>query len=310
MDAPYFGGFSPGGVQFAVDGDFTVLAPCAPPIVSYPMKGDSVFSNLDTLTLDFTQNPPQYINIPLGTFPNIQPWSSNQRVIVIEQEFMVAMEYWTPPPLNTPYFDGWSIGWTGQLTNGQPTEDLSAAILVEIGELEDMGQGIVKVKLRFATVPPVRNEVEQFSYVYPGLANWPYIKRFYYKNVNSRVQYDYFVFDDFDILGTPLFPGGNRLDGSTGLYPSGLIQLAQGYYAPVANAVSQACFLNSDGALSDPPSDMSSPGSTPTNQQWFDWLLGNTTSNGLSPEIVAEGSTLRRWMGNIFERRTRYVLVN
>lgn len=301
MSAPYTGGFSPGSEQFAVDGDFTQFEPCSPPKISYPMRGDSVFSDLDILYLDYSQNPPQYIRVPLGTFPNLQPWSSNQRTIVIEQDFMVAMEAYYPLPLNTPYDNFWSIGWTGQLSNGQPTESLSEAILVEIGDLEDMGQGIIKVKLRFATLPPTRNEIEQFCYNFVGLSNG---RQNFNANVNSRLQYDYFVFDDFDILDSLLFPLGARLNSTTGLYPIDLILQPQKYYAPVADAVANAIFLPSDAALSDSPNGGVTPGSLPTSSDYVGWYKADP------PELIAEGSTMRRWLGNIFERRTRFVILS
>jgi hypothetical protein len=309
-DAPLTGGFSPGGNQFAVDGDFSQFDPCWPPKISFPMKGDSVFSKNDILILGASD----YAPIAVGTFPNLQPWSSNQRAMMIEQDFMVALEYYQPMPLNTPYNDAWGIGWQGQLTNGQPTEDLSDCVLVEIGETEDMGQGIVKVKLRFANVPPTRNEMESFTYTFPGLDNG---RNSFTQTVQSRLQYDYFVFDDFDILSTPLFPEGTRLSGSTGLYPPNLILPAQRYYTAAVFAISFNNFLDISQAELTNVDEEGNPGTIPSADDWIGWITNTQdgdskppkTSNGLPPEIIAESSTMRRWFGNIWERRTRFVLL-
>jgi hypothetical protein len=296
MSAPYTGGFSPGSRQFAVDGNFYSCDPCSPPKITFPMKGDSVFSNADVIYL----SGGLYTAIPFGLYPNIQPWSANQRTFVIEQDFMVAMEAYQPLPLNTPYDWNWSIGWQSRLTNGNFIPELFYAVMVEEDPTEDMGQGIIKVRRRFATCPPTRNEVEQFTYTFPGLENG---RITFTKTVQSRIQYDYFVFDDFGIYPYgAAFPAGNVLNASTGLYPANLILTEQRYYAPVAGAVTQNYFLPQDSIVL-------STDSVPSINNWYSWMAGSLTSNGVIPEIIAEPSTMRRWMGNIWERRTRYVQV-
>lgn len=309
MQTDYTPGFHPGQMQFANDGDFTSFDPCGPPKISFPFKGDSVFSKNDVLFLAISPSTglpigTDYEPIPFGTFPNIQPWSNNQLAAVLEQEFMLAMIEYVPVPLNSPYRAGvWDIGWPGTLNNGQPIASLGDFILVESGDTEDMGSGLIKVKLRYATVPPTRNEVESFTYTFPALSNG---RQSATRTVQSRVQYDYYVFDDFDILATPLFPNGNRLDATTGLYPPGLILQAQNYYSPVINAIDQNIYLPQDAALSD--GDGTNPASVPSSNDWINWIGGINTSNTLPPELIAESSCMRRWMGNIWERRTRFVL--
>lgn len=309
MSAPYTGGFDPSGPQFAVDGDFYSCDPCGPPKISYPFKGDSIFSNRDIVI--FNESEQYYATVPLGQFPNLQPWSANQRAFIIEQDFMVAMEAYLPLPMNNPYHNYWAIGWLGQLTNGYPLPDLSQAIFVEEDPLEDMGQGIVKVRRRFATIPQTRNEVEQFTYVFPGLIN---SRKAFDWTVPSRIQYDYYVFDDYGILNLPVWPAGPVLNASTGIYPTAyaaqvpFILEQQFYYAPVVGAVDAAFFLENPVTLTDDISD-DVPATIPSATDWNNWLIGDDTSNDLPPEIVAEFSTLRRWMGNIWERRTRFIQV-
>jgi len=158
MNAPWTGGFAPWEYLFAVDGDFTRCDPCSPPRISYPMKGDSAFSDNDIITMLGEYGHQQYYLVPLGAFPNIQPWSNNQRAIIIEQDFVVAMESYRPMPLNTPYNINWAIGWQGALTNGQLTVRLQDCYLVEEGETEDYGIGLIKIRRRWASLPPTRNE--------------------------------------------------------------------------------------------------------------------------------------------------------
>lgn len=313
LNAPYTGGLSPGAPLFAVDGDFTQLDPSGAPEISYFLKGDSVFSEIDTVTLDMTQNPPEYKTVPLGTYPNIQPFSFNQRSFMIKQEFMVAQAAWTPPPLNTPYDNSWSLGWTGILTNGQPTGDLSTAVLVQIGELLDAGGGISKVVLYFASVPPTRNEFEQFTYNYPGFGpdqNSGIVGRTaFLKTVYSRIQYDFFIVDDFGILSTDLWPVGNRLDSTIPINQPNLILDALTVFSNNAGAVAAHSVLSGDSFNLADPDSMGNPGTTPRLLDWDNWLEGISTSNGFPPEIIAESSTWTRLMGNIFERRTRFVPV-
>jgi|SRR6185437_4107655 len=304
MNAPYTGGFAPGNLQFAVDGDFYSCDPCGPPKITFPMKGDSAFSNADAIFL----SGGNYIPFPLGSYPNLQPWSATQQTFIIEQEFMVAMEAYQPLPLNSPYQWQWAIGWQSQLTNGRSIPELFYAVLVEEGPTEDAGQGIIKLTRRFAIVPFTRNEIEQFTYTYPGIANGRLMRSI---TVQSRLQYDYFIFDDAGIYPySAPFPSGSVLNTSTGLYPVGLILQPQYYYAPVADAVAQNYFLPPDTVIiSDADVDAGTPASIPSASDWLNWISGAGTSNGLVPEIVAEASTMRRWMGNIWERRTRFVQV-
>ena len=121
--------------------------------------------------------------------------------------------------------------------------------------------------------------------------------------VPSRLQFDYFVFDDLGILGSPLFPAGNRLDSTTGIHPKGLIIPQQKYYANAAAVGNNLMQPNQPLTDASGPTDATVPGFT----EYVNWSLGTGTSHGLPAEIVAESSTIRRWMGNIFERRTRFV---
>ena len=304
----YNGGSNPGGALFFVDGDFSQCDPCGLPEFSYPMVGDSVLSVRDTVIYN-AYGDFKYSTVPLGTYPNIQPWSANQVAAILEQEFMVAQSSYVPMNLNTPYHPTWAIGWEGFT---QPVylnmPPLNAFYLVKEGDLCDMGGGICKIRRTWSTIPAARNELEQFVYNFIGYADEQSgaSRQSVPLNVLSRVQYDYFIFDDLDILSyISLFPNGPRLDSSTGLSPKGFILPAQYYFSGETNAYAQNLYTNAidDGDGTDPTT-----ATLPNFTDYTNFVSGGYSSNGLPAEIIAEASTITRWRGNIFERRTRFVI--
>ncbi len=300
--APVSGGFAIGGDRFFVDGDFTKADPAGLPEVSFPMMGDSILTYNDLLI--FVPSIPAFQLFTLGNGFNVHPWSPNQQVIVIEQEFMVAQESYEPMHLNTPYNTDWALGWIGYFPTGYPAAALGNAVLVKEGELVDMGAGISRIKRKWATIPPTRCEIEQYAATFPGLDSTGGITRqSFTQNVASRLQYDYFIVDFLDILSTPTVgAGGNRIDSSTHNFPSGLVIPAQQYFDSTTVVTSGGIYV---GNLVIDLND-STP-TLPTATQYIAYATGTGTSNGLPAEIVAEASTLTRWMGNIWERRTRFV---
>lgn len=308
MNAPYTGGSSPNGQLFMVDGDFTSCDPCGLPVISYPLKGDSIFSNRDVYY--FNRSEGKFFLEQLGHYPNIQPWSANQLAVVLEQEFMVAQSAYFPMRLNTRYYPGWAIGWEGQFSDGSNTVNLNELFLVTEGELIDMGGGISKLKRTWASLPPTRNEVEQFTYTFTGYSDEQ-------TNTNrdpislvvqSRVQYDYFIFDDFGITGLDTFPNGPVLNADTGISPASLILPEQYYFNSSDSDDVSNNYLISPPSVDDGPIDDPSLATYPDFTDYTGLVSGIDTSNGLAAEIIAEGSTMTRFMGNIWERRTRFVI--
>ena len=312
MSAPYTGGFDPGSQLFAVDGDFTKCDPCGMPAISYPMKGDSILALNDLIV--FNESDSSYFLAPLGTYPNIHQWSPNQSVILIEQEFMVAQNAFVPMPLNTPYDVSWSLGFQNQFDSGYPSASIGQTYLVDEGELQDVGGGISKIKRKWASLPPTRSEIEQFSFQFPGIEIQSGQTRLpITQNVMSRIQYDYFIFDDLDVLDLPLFgtdESARRLNSQTGLYPNGLVIPAIQFFQ-----IADGIFIGNGfytGQIATQLQDESSPGAgdatIPSATEYLNFASGSSTSNGQPAEMVAESSTFTRWMGNIWERRTRFVI--
>lgn len=298
MSAPLSGGFSPGDFErFAVDGDFTFAWPCGAPRVTRQFAGDSIFSYRDIVYgfLD-AGNPAgiSYQRVSFGVYPNLQIWAANQSGIILEQEFMVSQAHYIPPYLNTPYNPAWSVGWSNPFAN------LLDIYLVREGPLEDMGGGISRFTRAYASLPRTRNVLEQFAYHFIGFGDdsgsGSQRQRGTF-SVPSRLQYDYFIFDDLDILGLPVFPLGPRLNVSTGALPDGIILQEQRYLF--------GSYFNNVDALFD---DTGSGATTPTFSEYLGY--GNPSGpNGGAAELIAEASVMRQWMGNIYERVTRFVKV-
>lgn len=293
-NAPYSGGFSPGAQLFAVDGDFTVAAPCGLPHISNPFQGDT-FPSLTSIVL--LNSSGVYQEVPLGSGYNIQPFSANQTAIILEQEFMVAEAYHVPLPLNTPYDPAFAIGWQNTYV------DLASCFLVEEGPLHDMGGGLVKFRRRYANLPPTRNVMESYVFTFPSLQNVTNTRVAYQAIVPSRVQYDFYVYDYLDLLSLPLFTaGGHRLNAATGLQPPGLL-LDQIKYYQDADALANHSPQPEISALTTDTIPVYDPIPTGADSDYNTWITNKW-------EMVAEASSFGPgpWLGNIYCRKTRFVV--
>lgn len=289
MSAPLTGGQHVGADRYYVDGDFSVVTAVSPPMVSNAFKGDSAASIRDIVLLNSSN---VYVNVSLGSGYNIQPFRANQTAIVFEQEFVVAEQYFQPLPLNTAYYMPWSIGWDNTYVN------LAACFLCEEGPLEPIGGGLVRFRRTYANLPPNRNRFESFSYVFPSLnyGDATTVRLAKPFTVNSRIQHDYFLVDQLDLqTGIPLFTSGHRLNLTTGMQPTGLILPEMRYFKGSANAVENNALIDPDQSLTD-----TAPATVPSYTQYATWKF--------IAEIVAESSVLQQWLGNIYERRTRFVI--
>lgn len=297
-NAPYYGGSSPGANLFAVDGDFTQCDPCGPPIISYPFSGDSM-PDVGSQIMILNPTTKVFDHIALGTYPNVGTFQANQTSIIIDQEFMVAQAYYQPMRLNTPYNPAWSLGWTAVYRN------LSDCFLVSEGTLEDVGGGISKIRRRFASLPRTRNEVESYAMTFPAYSiDSATTREAFTEIVPSRILIDYFVYDDLNLLSIPLFNNntGRRLNGDTGLFPSGLIIPSQKYYEVQSissiNPVDRNGYISNGAPLID--NTDATLATNPQASEYAGWIDAGY-------EICAESSTFTNWMGNIYQRKTRFV---
>jgi len=292
MDAPLSGGFYPGGRRFAVDGDFHIAWPSAAPEVYCPFEGDSQPSFYPIILLNRSIGTPDFVSVPIGSGFNKQPFNANQSAIVIEQEFMVAQEAEYQLPLNTPYNPLWATGW------GNSYQNLENCFLVEEGPTVPVGGGIARFKRKFASLPENRNDYESYSAVFPALSigGASTNARFgFTRIVNSRIFREFFVFDNLNLLASiPLYPEGHRINTTNPDTKPVLWEQFSGFAADAA-AISNYQLLDPDAALADGP-----PATHPSYSIYKTWQG--------TAEIVAESSCFDRWLGNIYVRKTRFVV--
>jgi hypothetical protein len=209
-----------------------------------------------------------------GAYRQSFPIAGDVTAKVIEQDFQIAYGSFSALALNTAH------------------ATVTTAYLVEETPLSDLGGGIVQWTRRYATKPATRSEYETFSYRFPGYlgtGNPPYNQ--YYGadpvgrdpqvlTVPSRIEYVYArIFSS----------GGDYTTVAAFFAASG--QAAQ-VYSVSSNAEARVDYLF-DG----------SPTSTPTLTAYKALVTAGT-------EIVAEDSKLTRYMGNIYEISTRYVVAH
>lgn len=297
IDASPFGGYQPGGRIFAVDGDYTIQLSFGPPVIYNPIPGDSVPSPFPIVLLDRTLIPPDYVVLPVGTGFNVQNFAASQVALIIEQEFDVLEAYYVPWPLNTPYNPAWGLGWQNTYTN------LDQCFLVEEGPLDPQPGGIIRVKRKFASLPPNRNEFESINATFPPIAYSDTENRAGFSDiVNSRLFFEYFVFDNLNLLpGIPLFPGGHRINTDVLGADSRFLEFEQ---FKVFQGIPSKLLAIDRNAVILPGEFLRDAGTavatTPDWTTYADWQR--------AVEFVVEASSFNRWLGNIHVRKTRFVL--
>lgn len=151
---------------------------------------------------------------------------------------------------------------------------IATAFLVGESDLQNVGAGLVEWTRRYATVPATRSEYESFLYTYPEIVNatgGDGARGPLAIKVNSRVEYSYYH------VGSVAHPTIDDIPLISAFQP-----LFSYWGAPIAVE-----FLS---LVTDPTSD--------------DYLEMVDDEE----EIAVEDSDLHPWMGNIYERVTRYVL--
>lgn len=197
---------------------------------------------------------------------------------VLRQDFMQLRKNFSPLALNTAH------------PSSGATPDFSAWKLVEEGERQDMGCGVVRWTRTYAKKPSSHTEFETYGYNYIGFYGAFGInttsatgrQRFSFV-ARSKVVYDYYL-----IAAT----GGDY----TAVTDIPIIDAT--LYLVQAGSVLYTDYL----ADSPPFATATSPDRT-TYEGWMTTDAGTASSFS----IVAETSQLTRWMGNIWQRRTRYI---
>ncbi len=213
---------------------------------------------------------------PVGKARTTYPIDGDVSTYILEQDYMQLKSSYSAAALNTTHYS--AMGGASP-TDGGATGD-SSAYLVGIGPHADQGQGVIMWTETYSTKPAARNEYESFSYnfigVYGAAGETTITGRDRFtKTVMSRLAYAYYI------------PG---VDG--GITTAADIPLidAQRY-------VWDSTENDSDWLADSPPF---TDATDPTRTTYEGWI-GST-------EIVAEESVVRRWMGGIYERVTRYIV--
>jgi hypothetical protein len=200
------------------------------------------------------------------------PFDGDNSSFIVEQDFMIALSSFSPLALSTAH---------GTYTN---------AYLVKESPLQDLGGGIVKWTRTYAQIPATRSEYSTFAYTFIGFLG---------AGIAPYSQYDIQAGDQRDPFLKVVM---SRVYNEYFLCATG-----QTYTTPSAIPVINAQSYNFDGLpnnkvnyLVDPAINPLSTATEPTLPDYRDMVTAGD-------EIVAEDSTLERWMGNIYVRSTRYV---
>ncbi len=220
-----------------------------------------------------------------------QPFAGDAGEYLLEQDFMQFRANFTPTALNTAH------------------PDFSSYKLVNESQLHDLPGGIVTWTRFYASLPDTRNDFTSIAYNFIGFygktadiavaTTFPITGRLRFsQTVPCRVKNDYFLTGTGGSFATP------------DLIPTAL---AQRYYVPlgtIAGSVFTPTYApgSADDIRYGRPTDFIYNASEwaaliPTRPSVTEYqTLINTPT-----EIIAEDSTLSRWLGNYYVRVTKYI---
>lgn len=158
------------------------------------------------------------------------------------------------------------------LSTAHPTD--ASAFLVAETDTQNLGGGIVQWTRRYATVPATRDEYETYLHTFVEIiaaTGGAGARGPFTKKVTSRIEYAYFH------VGTAAYPTVDTIPLVSGFQPTQTI-----WGSPI-----EVEYLS---LVTDPTSD-----------DYLDLVAAGD-------EIAVEDSDLHPWMGNIYERVTRYVV--
>lgn len=309
MSNKYTGGFWPGETLFAVDGDFTSIDPHGPPVISFPLEGDSIVSKnkIALATADeFAPSGASYELYSPGSGPNFGPWQSNQAVFMLEQEFICSQGDFKPTHLNSTYNPAWSLGWYGQFPDGFDVSSLLSLILVKESPLENIGGGLVKFKRTYVSFPSPRSlPGRQYPYLFPAIGGLRSADIMVPYQVNYRLHETFYLFDYYNVQNwDTIADDGFRINDDTPNWRKYFS--AGGIIIPGFRAWNVTNFNIPTQTLIDSEEDDET---VPNATDYLAWVSGaDDSDNHLPIEIAAENSSFDQWMGNIWVRRTPYII--
>lgn len=208
------------------------------------------------------------------------PFDGDNASFIVEQDYVIAVGSYTPLALNTAH---------GTYTD---------AYLVRESPQEDIDGGLVKWTRTYAQVPANRDDYESYSFQFPGLLGTglpPYNQYWialddgrdpFTQVAVCRVRSEYFL----------------CATGETYETPSDIPILTGIKFTLESNTDARIDYLLADatGYWSD---------SDPSKEEWIALAAGGTGigTGSNAGEFIPEDSTVERWMGNIYCRKTRYL---
>lgn len=222
------------------------------------------------------------------------PFEGDSTVYKIEQDFMQFTVNYSALALNTAH------------------PDYSSYHLVHETALMDMGGGISKWTRVYCAVPATRNDYASLAYSFIGYygqiaslatdSNFPVVGRARQtRSVTCRVQNDYYLCGAGGSFATPdLIPA---IAATKYYVPAGTVVVATGTFVYTYGMGTAADMNNGTDTdlIWDPAAISGIIPTVPSRTIYQGWINAGT-------EIVADGSQLSRWQGNIYQRQTKYVL--
>lgn len=209
-----------------------------------------------------------------GPYRRSLPIVGDTTAQIIEQDFQIAYGSFSALALDTAH------------------ATVTSAYLVSETPPSEVGGGILQWTRVYATVPATRSDYESFSYRFPG----------YLGTLNPP--YNQYYGDDPEGRDPLVLTVSSRIE-----YKYALCATGQTYTTPTAfyNALgvsAQVYSINTnDEARVDYLFDGSPSASDPTLTAYQALVTAKT-------EIVAEDSVMSRYMGNIYQIATRYVVAH
>lgn len=230
-------------------------------------------ANIAFVDGDFTIATPIAAPVFSSPFPGVA------ESLVMTLAFQQFNEWWEPVPINTGYNDS--------VPPAYQNPDYEDFVLCSENERQDIGGAIVQWTRTYAKVPDQRTEGSSYSYSYPGLVgtytptgggaqNIVTLRLPIQLTPTCKIVYEYF------------------LVGLNGTYADFLsiprIAHTQ-FYIPILNGISE---------VGKQDVTILGVSTVPTTTEY-------QTAQGDGSLIVAEDSQVSRWMGDIFQRVTKYI---
>lgn len=213
-------------------------------------------------------------------------------LVMFDQEFVQMASRWKPLPLDTK------------------DKDFPQFVLVDESSLSPIGSGMARWTRTYARLPAQRDEFESYVFTYPGMigsalsfGGGPAItidagRESFSTRVTARLHLDFW-----------------HVGFSPGIRTAQDIPIIEAFEPVINTGVAGVGLRGFKAALLG-------ANTVPTSQEYADKMRTSTVAPPVGPfsapsfpivtgshEIVAEDSIVSVWMGNIWQRQTRYVPV-